>query len=75
MGIKLFMILRPPIEVDNCFVAASAKQEPYRPVIEDTRQQGIDRGVDSTPTIFVNGIPVSRPDWSSVKSAIEAEFY
>jgi len=74
-GYQIIHDIASSIEVDNCFVAASAKQEPYRPVIEDTRQQGVDRGVDSTPTIFVNGIPVSRPDWSSVKSAIEAEFY
>ena len=61
------------VGADGCFAAASAKQEPYRPVIKESRQQGIDRGVDSTPTIFVNGNPVSRPDWSTVESAIEAE--
>lgn len=60
-------------EVDDCFVAASAKQEPYRPVIENDRQQGIDRGVDSTPTLFVNGNVVSGTDWLTVESAIEAE--
>ncbi len=41
------------------------------PIVSASYDEGVRRGVQSTPTIFVNGERVE-PDWESIKEAVEA---
>ena len=41
-------------------------------VVEQTKQEGQKLGVDSTPSLFVNGVSVPWQGWDSLKQAIDA---
>lgn len=54
---------------DNCF-----DQRIYKAQIEESVNSGTSYGVDSTPTVFINGLRVNQVfDWQSFKQIIESE--
>jgi protein-disulfide isomerase len=57
-------------DVDAEAAVADGTAGVYRPVVDADRGRGRDRGVDSTPTVFVDGRAVE-PTRSAVESAIE----
>lgn len=52
-------------------VRAAAADQVYRPVLEADRERGIERGVEGTPTVFIDGSASPRYDWDTVSQAIE----
>ncbi|SFR43622.1 DsbA family protein [Halogeometricum limi] len=58
-------------DVDGCEVAAAVDQDAYRPVVESDRQRAVDRGIQSTPTVVVNGETLANYDWATVQNGIE----
>ncbi|WP_435066549.1 DsbA family protein [Haloplanus sp. C73] len=58
------------VDAPGCAIQADAVNETYRPVVEADRQRAIDRGVQRTPTIYVDGEVVS-PTYDAIASAIE----
>jgi protein-disulfide isomerase len=52
-------------------VVTAAGEGRYRPVLEADREAGLDRGVQATPSVFVDGALVDRPDYKTVSSAID----
>jgi protein-disulfide isomerase len=74
LGPDTYADLTEGLEVDGETVRAAATGELYRPTVSGDREAGIDRGVEGTPTVFVND---ERVEWSEiayepVQSAIEA---
>lgn len=54
---------------DNCF-----DQRIYKSQVEESVQSGTSYGVDSTPTVFINGLKINQAfDWESYKQIIESE--
>ncbi|MDZ7702452.1 MAG: thioredoxin domain-containing protein [Halobacteriales archaeon] len=53
-------------------VRAAAAEEPYRPVVAADRRDGIDRGVEGTPTAFVGDTALVGPTFEELRTAIEA---
>ncbi|MCJ0620280.1 DsbA family protein [Haloarcula hispanica] len=74
LGPDTYAELTEGLDVDGETVRAAATGELYRPTVSGDRDAGIDRGVQGTPTMFVND---ERVEWSEiayepVRSAIEA---
>ncbi|MDS0221500.1 DsbA family protein [Haloarcula sp. S1AR25-5A] len=74
LGPDTYADLTEGLDVDGETVRAAATGELYRPTVSGDREAGIDRGVEGTPTMFVND---ERVEWSEiayepVQSAIEA---
>ncbi|WP_146417236.1 DsbA family protein [Haloarcula hispanica] len=74
LGPDTYAELTEGLDVDGETVRAAATGELYRPTVSSDRDAGIDRGVQGTPTMFVND---ERVEWSEiayepVRSAIEA---
>lgn len=65
--------LAEEVGADPEAVRTAADEETYRAVVEADREAGIDRGVDATPTVFVNEEPVNTPGFTTIRAAIEAE--
>lgn len=59
------------VGADPDYVRRAAEEELYRDLVETDRQNGIEAGVEATPTIFVNGTKTSHYRWSTVAEAIE----
>ncbi|MDT3435310.1 thioredoxin domain-containing protein [Haloarcula sp. 1CSR25-25] len=73
LGPDTYADLTEGLDVDGETVRAAATGELYRPTVSSDREAGIDRGVQGTPTVFVDDEPV---EWSEiayepVRSAIE----
>jgi len=71
-SMDLVQSLADEVGVDGCAIGTDATNETYRPVVEADRQEGIDRGVDSTPFVFVNRQPVASPAYRDVEAAIRS---
>ncbi|AJF27032.1 DSBA oxidoreductase [Haloarcula sp. CBA1115] len=74
LGPDTYAELTEGLDVDGETVRAAATGKLYRPTVSGDRDAGIDRGVQGTPTVFVND---ERVEWSEiayepVRSAIEA---
>jgi protein-disulfide isomerase len=65
--------LAAEVGADPDAVRTAAEEETYRPVVEADREAGIERGVDATPTVFVQDEPVNTPGFTTIRAAIEAE--
>lgn len=65
--------LAEEVDADPDAVRTAAEEEPYRPVVEADREAGIERGVDATPTVFVQDEAVNTPGFTTIRAAIEAE--
>lgn len=59
------------VGADPGLVRRAAEEELYREIVETDRQNGIDAGVEATPTIFVDGSKTSHYKWSTVAEAVE----
>lgn len=55
---------------DGCLAIADAEFEPYEAVVQADREEGEDRGVSGTPTVFVDDQKVS-PEFDSIAEAID----
>lgn len=60
------------VGADPGTVRSAAEDEVYRPVLEADRERGLERGVEGTPTVFVDGSATQGYDWSTVAAAIES---
>jgi len=74
LGPETYADLTDGLGVDGETVRAAATGELYRPTVSEDRQNGIDRGVQATPAVLVNGEPV---EWQEIafeplQSAIES---
>ena len=67
--------LAEDVEADPCRVLSDASNATYEQVLSANRQTGIDRGVESTPGIFVNDTLIEPPEsggwYDPVSSAID----
>jgi len=70
LGPDTYASLADEFSVDGGTVREAATNERYSQTITEDRQRGDDRGVDSTPTVFVDGTSV-QPDYESLQTAIE----
>ena len=68
---SLMRDLASAVGADPDTVVADASGNRYRPVLEADRESGLDRGVQATPSVFVDGTLLDRPDYSTISSAIE----
>jgi protein-disulfide isomerase len=64
--------LATEVGADPETIRTAAESEVYRPVLEADREQGVEAGVEGTPTVFVNGSSAHRYDWETVSQAIES---
>lgn len=58
------------VEADPKAVRSAAKQLPYCRLLKRERKQGADRGVEGTPTVFVNDRMLEAPDADELTDAI-----
>lgn len=67
--------LAAAVGADPCRVLSDASNATYEGVLDANRQAGIDRGVESTPAIFVNDTLIEPPEsggwYDPVSSAID----
>jgi len=63
LGPEQYAALTEGLDVDGDTVRSAATDESYRPTVTADRQRGIDRGVEGTPTVFVDG---SRVEWQEI---------
>lgn len=61
------------VGADPDTVIESATSGRYRPVLQSDREEGDERGVRGTPSVFVNGTLLEAADYGTVSSAIESE--
>lgn len=60
------------VGVDNpSEVVSDSRNGVYDPVIEADRDEGDDRDVNQTPTVFINGDFIPQPSFSTISSYIE----
>jgi protein-disulfide isomerase len=57
---------------DGCTARSAAVNSTYEQVIRADRQRGLNRNVQGTPSVFVNGRQV-RPSYNAIANAIEAQ--
>lgn len=72
LGPDTYASLAEEVDADPDTVRTAAVEEAYRPTVEADRSMGIDMGVESTPTIVVDGELVSGNGYESVSSAIDS---
>ncbi|MEF8859297.1 MAG: thioredoxin domain-containing protein [Halolamina sp.] len=68
---SLLRDLAGAVDADPDTVVTAASEARYRPVLEADREAGLDRGVQGTPSVFVDGTLIDRPDYATISSAIE----
>lgn len=68
---SLLRDLASAVDADPDTVATAASEGRYRSVLEADREAGLDRGVQGTPSVFVDGTPIDRPDYATISSAID----
>ena len=71
LGPDLYERLANEVGVDGGAVREAAVNRKYEATVSGDRQQGIDRGVSATPTVFVNGNSIE-PTFEAISSAIES---
>ncbi|MFB6251520.1 MAG: DsbA family protein [Halobellus sp.] len=72
-GYQIVHDLAADLGIDGCTVAGAASQEPYRPVVEADRQEGVKREIPGTPAVYVNGKLLEGYGLDTVRSAIEEQ--
>ncbi|QZY01112.1 DsbA family protein [Halobaculum rubrum] len=68
---SLLRDLAGAVDADPDTVVTAASEGRYRPVLEADREAGLDRGVQGTPSVFVDGTLIDRPDYATISSAID----
>jgi len=74
LGPDTYASLTEGLDVDGEAVRTAATERRYDQTVEADKQAGLDRGVQGTPTVFVDGEPVqwSEIAYDPVREAIEA---
>jgi protein-disulfide isomerase len=72
LGPDTYASLAEEVDADPETVRTAAVEEAYRPTVEADRQRGIDMGVQSTPTIVVDGQLLDSYEVEAVSSAIDS---
>lgn len=72
LGTETYASLASEMDLDGTAISDAAANRTYESTVMGDRQQGIDRGVNATPTVFVAGNAVSEPTFSAISSAIES---
>lgn len=74
LGPDTYASLTEGLDVDADTVRAAATERRYDGTVEAAKQTGLDRGVQGTPTVFVDGEPVqwSEIAYEPVRGAIES---
>ncbi|MFA9518019.1 thioredoxin domain-containing protein [Halopenitus sp. H-Gu1] len=57
---------------DPCAAIADGESGTYDLVLQSDRNAGVERGVEATPTVFVDGDAVSEPTAEAISDAIDA---
>lgn len=69
--------LAADVDADPCRTLSDASNATYEPVLNDNRETGSNRGVESTPAIFVNDTLIEPPEtggwYDPVRSEIDAD--
>ncbi|TKR28111.1 DsbA family protein [Natronomonas salsuginis] len=76
LGMETYVDLAAEVGVDGDVVESAVSEGRYRQTVETDRDNGIDRGVGGTPTVFVNGenpAPDGRLGYSGIVQAIESQ--
>lgn len=71
LGTELFGDLADDVDAPREDVVAAAKDRPFCEVISEDRQNGIDRGVEGTPTVFVNDRKLVNPSAEELRTAVD----
>lgn len=71
LGPNLYETLAKKMGLNGKAIRKAAVNRKYEATVTSNRQQGIDKGVRSTPTIFVNGEELSSHSFEAISSAIE----
>lgn len=74
LGPDVYAELTEDLDVDGATVREAGTSERYRPTLEADRQAALDRGIQGTPTVLVDGDPVQWNEvaFEPVRDAIEA---
>lgn len=72
LGAETYASLASEMDVDGTAISDAAVNRTYESTVMGDRQQGIDRGVNATPAVFVGDKSVSEPTFSAISSAIES---
>jgi len=72
LGPALYEELASEVGADGESVREAATGRTYRNVVNADKRAGIDRGVDATPTVFVDDSAVDELSWAAIRQAIEA---
>ncbi|WEL17471.1 Protein-disulfide isomerase [Halorhabdus sp. SVX81] len=73
LGLGLYEELASEVGADPETVRSAAADRKYDPTVKESRQHGVDLGVDATPTIVVNGKTLKSYGFNTIVQAIEAE--
>jgi protein-disulfide isomerase len=71
-SMNTFQNLADEVGADGCGIRSAASNLTYDPVVQADRQRGINRGVQGTPAVFVNGQQV-QASYTAIANAIEAQ--
>ena len=70
---KQFIQYAADLGLDKAEFNACLKSDKHADVVEYNRQLGSEAGVNSTPTVFINGRPAANPlEWDKLKAEIDA---
>lgn len=72
-SLDLIGTLAEPLEVDPETVRTAASEGTYRETLEAEIELGDEKGVEGTPTVFVNGEQPESPRYRHVAAAIESQ--
>ncbi|CCQ32610.1 Membrane protein putative [Halorhabdus tiamatea SARL4B] len=73
LGLSLYEELASEVGADPAVVRAAAEERRYDPTVAESRQYGLQRGVEATPTVIVNGTVLDSYAADVIAQAIEAE--
>ncbi|MFO7925945.1 MAG: DsbA family protein [Halobacteriota archaeon] len=76
LEMETYVDLAGEVGIDGEAVEAAVDEDRYRQAVEADRDEGIDRGVDGTPTVFVNGQNAAesgRLGYSGIAQLIDSE--
>ena len=70
-SMSLVTQLANDVGAPGCEIQADAVYLTYEPVLQATRQAGVDMGLEGTPAVYVNGESV-KPSYEAVSAAVDA---
>ncbi len=71
LGTDLFGDAADDVDAPREDVVSAAEDQPFCEVISDDRQEGLDRGVEGTPTVFVDGEMLVNPSVEDLRAAVD----